>query len=55
MLVEEAFGTQVDTGFIYLVPVQEVVKVNVAPRPKQLARDPLGESGHESGRASCLH
>ena len=37
LLVEEAFGTPVETGFIYLLPIQEVVAVELTRRLKEEA------------------
>ncbi|PYP82753.1 MAG: CRISPR-associated protein Cas4 [Blastocatellia bacterium AA13] len=41
LLVEEAFGAKVETGFIYLLPAQEVVAVEVTPRLKEEAVERL--------------
>ena len=37
LLVEEAFGTRVDTGFIYLLPLQEVIAISLSDGLKQEA------------------
>ena len=37
LLVEEAFQTRVDTGFIYLLPIQEVIAINLSHSLKQEA------------------
>jgi CRISPR-associated exonuclease Cas4 len=37
LLVEEAFETHVDTGFVYLLPIQEVVTVSLTEALKQEA------------------
>ena len=37
LLVEEAFETKVETGFIYLLPIQEVVAVDLTQRLKEEA------------------
>ena len=42
LLVEEAFDAKVETGFIYLLPVQEVVAVELTPRLKEDAVERLG-------------
>ncbi|HEY3128721.1 MAG TPA: CRISPR-associated protein Cas4 [Acidobacteriota bacterium] len=43
VLVEERFGTDVDTGFIYLAPLQEVVKISITRRLKDETIGVLGQ------------
>jgi CRISPR-associated exonuclease Cas4 len=42
LLVEEAFDTAVETGFIYLSPIQEIVAINLTDSLKQEAIRRLG-------------
>src|SRR5581483_8939437 len=41
LLVEEAYGTEVHSGFIYLVPIQQVVAVALTEQLKQETLDRL--------------
>ena len=41
LLVEKAFETTVDTGFIYLLPIQEVVAIELTARLKEEALERL--------------
>ncbi len=41
LLVEEAFGTEVHTGFVYMVPIQQVVAVALTEQWKQETLDRL--------------
>jgi CRISPR-associated exonuclease Cas4 len=43
LLVEEKFGTRVDTGFIYLAPVQQVVSVPLTLQLKEEAINGLAQ------------
>ena len=43
LLVEENFQTQVDTGFIYLTPIQEIVAVSLSTHLKDQAMSHLQE------------
>jgi CRISPR-associated exonuclease Cas4 len=43
MLVEETFRTQVETGFIYLAPIQEVTAINLIPELREQTLSRLAE------------
>ncbi|MBI4444432.1 MAG: CRISPR-associated protein Cas4 [Acidobacteria bacterium] len=43
LLVEENFQTQVETGFIYLTPIQEIVAVSLSSQLKDQAIGGLGQ------------
>ena len=43
LLVEEKFRTRVDTGFIYLAPIQQVISVPLTMQLKEEALDRLGQ------------
>lgn len=43
LLIEEVFRTQVETGFIYLLPIQEVVAVTLTDNLKEEAMARLGK------------
>jgi len=43
LLLEENFGTQVEAGFIYLVPTQEVVTIELNERLREKTLGMLGE------------
>jgi CRISPR-associated exonuclease Cas4 len=43
LLVEETFQTQVQTGFVYLAPIQDVVAVDLTPELREQALSRLAE------------